>query len=141
MARKHEAAKTVRICRPAPAVAGTCGYFLDLVYEEVPVIEVRGQWALHKAGEVGKDGSPNRRQQGGCADGYNVTHVPTGMALAGYLTEETARSLLAGVHAYKPRGSIFRRGPALLNGMRPPLRALVVMAEEAVAASRKSVSG
>lgn len=129
---------TVRVCKVNPAVAGTCCYFMDPVYEEVPALEIKGQWALTAAEPPPNDGSPRRRGQGCAYPGFNVTHTKTGMALAQYLTEAVARDLLDKAFAVKPRGAIVG-GREMMNGMKPLIPALRRLVTEAVDASTREV--
>jgi hypothetical protein len=111
---------------------------MDPVYEDVPALEIKGQWALTAAEPPPDDGSPRRRGQGCAYPGFNVTHTKTGMALAGYLTEAVARDLLDKAFVVKPRGAI-TAGEAMMSGQRPLIRALRTFVTEAVDASTREV--
>lgn len=113
-------------------------------FEEIPVDEVQGQWALH----LTRDSRPGPALgpcQGGVEagewphlfghPGFSVSHVPTGVALASHLDGGAATWLLAEVNRIRPSGAVTTR-----RGGRPQLRmdlALAVL--DAVGRSRAEV--
>lgn len=129
---------TVRICKVNPKHAGTCTYFIDPVYEDVPALEIKGQWALLADDAPSNDGSPRRQGQGCAYPGFSVTHVESGMALAQYLTEAVARDLLDKAYQACPQGSVLGRKKKA-DWDRPLLPALRSLRDEALEASRLEV--